>query len=169
MIIGVRPNLAIPFKENISIFKNLGYKHTRFDLEIVSKDNKHKYMDVFQEYYEFVKKASMDFVEFHSFAAMDIDGFKRKAVLELEMMKLCGAKVISQHLTDELMKYPEVINTIIKRYNDAGISFCVENLLRDMCFSTFEDVDAILSKLPDADIAFDVGHAILTGMDLCKF
>ncbi|MBW2973672.1 sugar phosphate isomerase/epimerase [Candidatus Woesearchaeota archaeon] len=169
MIICVRPNVNLPFKENISIFKKLGYKHTRFDLEVIPDDDKRPRMDVFKDYYDFVKKAGMDFVEFHSFAAMDIDSFKRKAALELEMMKLCGAKVISQHLTDELMKYPDAINAVIKRFKDAGISFCVENLLRDMCFASIEEADAILSKLPDADIAFDIGHAVLTGLDLCEF
>lgn len=169
MIICARPNWRFPFEENILIFKRLGYKHTRFDLKFVPQEKKQQCMDVFREYYDLVRKSGMDFAEFHSFAARDIDSFKRKSKLELEMMKLCGAKAISQHLTDEFMKYPDAINAVIKRYKDAGISFCVENLLRDMRFSTLEDVDAILSKLPDACIAFDVGHAIITGIDLCDF
>jgi len=169
MIICVRPNIGLPFKENIRIFKKLNYKHTRFDLKVIPDDDKRLKIDVFKDYYEFVKNAGMDFDEFHSFAAIDIDSFKRKAALELEMMKLCGAKVISQHLTDELMKYPDAINAVIKKYKDAGISFCIENLLRDMCFASMEEADAVLKKIPDADIAFDLGHAMLTGIDLCEF
>jgi len=169
MIICVRPNIRFSFKENIHVFKKLNYKHTRFDLNVIPDDDKRPKMDVFKDYYEFVKNAGMDFVEFHSFAAPDIDSFKSKAALELEMMKLCNVKVISQHLTDELMKHPDEINAVIKDYKKAGISVCVENLLRDMCFASMEEADAVLKKLPDADIAFDLGHAVLTGIDLCEF
>lgn len=169
MIICARPNWRISFQENIRIFKKLGFKHTRFDLQFVPEEKKHQCMDVFKEYYRLVRDSGMDFAEFHSFAAKDVESFKKKSALELEMMKMCNAKCISKHLTDELMKHPDAINMVIKQYKDAGISFCVENLLRDMCFSSLEDADAVLSKLPDADLTLDIGHAIITGIDLCRF
>lgn len=169
MIICARPNWRFSFEENINIFKRLGYKHTRFDVKFVPDAKKNQSMAVFKEYYEFVKNAGMDFAEFHSFAAQDIDSFKKKAALERDMMKLCSAKVISQHLTHELMEHADEINEVIRGYKKAGISVCVENLLRNMCFSSIEESDAVLEKLPDADIAFDLGHAILTGIDLCEF
>lgn len=165
MIICARPSYHINFETSLRIYKEIGFKRIRFDIKNIPEHIKENRFEVFKEYFELVKQAEISFVEFHCFALQDIDRFEQLMLFYLKMMKFCGARYLSQHLSEELMQHPERLNKLILQFREAGIFFCIENSTPGHYFSDMKTLDEILKKLPDVNIAMDIGHLFLCKID----
>ena len=73
MILCARPNPQLDFNTSLRIYKSIGFKHIRFDINNIPKSQKDKRLDIFNQYHASVKEAGMIFGEFHCFSAVDID------------------------------------------------------------------------------------------------